>query len=283
MLRTLKPILWVPWRMIERLLLSAVDGDKGVVIMGYPRSGTSLLSRIVHELGYSFGDTRRMRTPDWKNPEGFFEQVRVNRIDVALMQQGGNRSVQHFSLNGGMRPQSLIAKMARLFTRVRMLFVIKQLKANSSRWAIKLFPAPYYFWREYVSSAKIVAIYRDPLASAYSSSRVFGRMSFRDYIDDWTKANEELLYHIGTKDSFLMSVESLAEPGVQKSVLQQLRLFLQTPDTVALPTILHSSAFASTHAEVQRLHELYPLPKRTEEVWRALEKRAAADRDGRSR
>lgn len=54
------------------------------VITGMHRSGTSLVARLFHEAGVDMGDPARFYTPDRWNPEGYFEQTDIHRVNMPL-------------------------------------------------------------------------------------------------------------------------------------------------------------------------------------------------------
>lgn len=60
---------------------SAGSGD--VVVVGAPRSGTSLVAQLVAASGVDFGD--HLLPPDAGNPRGFLEDTRVSDLDDELL------------------------------------------------------------------------------------------------------------------------------------------------------------------------------------------------------
>lgn len=49
------------------------------------RSGTSLVTRIFHAMGADLGDEKSFYRPDRWNPEGYFEQPDIHRINMPLV------------------------------------------------------------------------------------------------------------------------------------------------------------------------------------------------------
>lgn len=265
--------LWAPWRAVERRMFPIPNQDEEVfVVLGFPRSGTSLIAKLLAASGISFGDVSQFRPADWRNPEGFFEYASMNRIDMALMRQGDNISQHSFSSDGRIRAKRFLARIQRIFTRLMMLRVLNNIRSHSTRWAFKEFPAPFYFWAPYVSKAKIVAVYRDPIETSYSESKSFGRMSFVQYLDEWTRAHEELLYHLGTRKSVLISLSDLSAPESCSRVVTALATFIGGDVKHLEKGISGGDRFNKTKDAVQRLVQMYPLPLRTKEVLAALER-----------
>ena len=77
---------------------AAMSTDAIVVVTGLPRSGTSMLMRML-EAGGVPALTDGLRTADEDNPHGYFEDERVKRLadDAAWLDQAGGRSVKIIS------------------------------------------------------------------------------------------------------------------------------------------------------------------------------------------
>lgn len=69
-----------------------------MVILGTPRSGTSLLAGLLADAGFDPGPDLIPSTPD--NPRGFFESLRVNRINDELLVD----AVEHDVADGALVP-----------------------------------------------------------------------------------------------------------------------------------------------------------------------------------
>lgn len=63
----------------------------GIVVMGPFRSGTSLVCRILSELGVDFGPTNRMLKPDIFNPGGYMQRADVRQANNRLIRSAGSR------------------------------------------------------------------------------------------------------------------------------------------------------------------------------------------------
>lgn len=60
---------------------------KTVMVLGCPRSGTSLLSGLLSKLGVNMGNN--LRRPDKYNPEGYFEDIELLAINERLFTRAG--------------------------------------------------------------------------------------------------------------------------------------------------------------------------------------------------
>lgn len=264
-------VVWPLWHRAVSASLKDMKNDDVFVVLGFPRSGTSIISTLVHAAGVSFGEARHFKKADWRNPRGFYEYSDMNRIDEALMEQSGNDSPLAFSQSGRIRTRTLWGRVRRFTTRLRMVRVLASIRGSSRRWAFKQFPATFYFWADYVPQAKIVAVYRDPIESAYSLSKSFGRYSFAQYIDLWTSAHEELLYLLTTRKSVLMSLSALADGDEREKSLGVLATFVGADVETLKKAMSGEERFLKTKGAVADLQNTYPLPARTQAVLRSLE------------
>ena len=62
----------------------------GVIVLGAFRSGTSLTSRILSELGVNFGPASRMLKPDLFNPSGYLQRADVRQVNNRLIRSAGS-------------------------------------------------------------------------------------------------------------------------------------------------------------------------------------------------
>ena len=264
--------LWYPWRSFERSLTQKKQNNEEVfVVLGFPRSGTSLVARLVSAAGISFGNPNRFRPADWRNPEGFFEYRDMNYIDRSLMKQAGNVSQHAFFNEGGIRARNTWYRLMRFFTRIRMVRVLRDIRSTGARWAFKEFPASFYFWSPYVPHARLIGVYRHPIEVAFSESRSFGRRSFLQYLEEWTRAHEELLYHLGTRPSILISLSDMARAETRTPVLRKLAVFVEGDASALEKTFSGKERFEKTKDALETFKQTYPLPARTQEVLAALD------------
>lgn len=65
---------------------------KNCLVFGSGRSGTSMLSGILHQAGYYMGE--KLHQPRDSNPKGFFEWYRINRINEEILAAHDRRGVK---------------------------------------------------------------------------------------------------------------------------------------------------------------------------------------------
>lgn len=60
---------------------------KSIIVIGYGRSGTSLTSDILHQLGVNMGPPRSWRPADSANQKGYFENTAFVRANQSILEQ----------------------------------------------------------------------------------------------------------------------------------------------------------------------------------------------------
>ena len=65
------------------------DTNCGIIVLGVFRSGTSLVSQLLHHLGVDFGMDKRVIRGTRDNPGGTFEHRQINKINGRLLQSAG--------------------------------------------------------------------------------------------------------------------------------------------------------------------------------------------------
>ena len=68
--------------------LQKVRVEECVLIIGMHRSGTSLIARYIHDLGYSIGDD--IMSPSFDNPEGFYENNLIVELNNSILKKFGS-------------------------------------------------------------------------------------------------------------------------------------------------------------------------------------------------
>lgn len=272
-MKRLKDIILFPfWRLWARFERGTkiLDEKPHFVVLGFPRSGTSLVSRILASAGIGFGNENKFKRADRRNPKGFFEYADAIRLDEKLIKQSGFSFPYGFDDNASLRAQGMFNRFRRLLTRRKMISILCDIAGSGDRWAIKEFPLTFYFWEPYMPHTKIIGVYRDPIANAHSVHKSFRRHTFRQAIEQWTKANKELIYHLSTKESILIKLEDLSDKNKKEAILKQLVSFLGTGSVKTMLEIVG----AVSHNEKSvagKVSQIYPLNQETKDVLAALE------------
>ncbi len=261
-------LVWPLWQALTARFAAVKSGTGAIVVLGMPRSGTSIAARLVAAGGVYFGAQSQMRPADPRNEDGFLELREMNKLDDRLVAESGFASHLCAEPNLGLRAVSH-QRMSRLKTRYRMQRLLASL-AQKTPWGFKETPFTFYWWRTYVPKARIVAIYRDPRACADSIHRTFGRFTYGQALDWWTRGNTELLYHLSRHDSVLVKMEDLLDPSRQDAALKKIAAFCGGSAEElkqSLPQRVRSSGRDT-------LQHMPALPMQTQAVLEALEKLA---------
>lgn len=261
--------LWRIWAVLSRGM-RVNKAQPCFVVLGFPRSGTSLVSRLLAGAGISFGDETQWKHSDWRNPKGFYEYADAIRLDEKLAQQSNFTSPYAMGGTAGLRAQGAVNRFRRLHARFAMMRILRSMSSGGGAWAMKQFPTTFYFWEPYLAHAKIVAVYRDPLENAYSVHKSFRRATFRQALRQWTEANKELVYHVTTKESMLIKLEDITDPAARAKILPRLIAFLGQGSTEELSKMIEPFT-AESKMHIERLKE-YPLDQDTKEVYATLER-----------
>ncbi|MGB8341496.1 MAG: glycosyltransferase [Chthoniobacterales bacterium] len=134
-----------------------------ICIAGAHRSGTSMLTRLLHEAGLELGPERDMMPAQTDNPDGFWENLRFVAInDEVLNELGGAWDLppaagEDFN-DARLQPLQLKAK----------LLIESFAHRNIWGWKDPRNSLTLPFWRSLLPDLKVVVMVRNPLEVAYS-------------------------------------------------------------------------------------------------------------------
>lgn len=264
--------LWVFWRNFERKQRKIAG--TAYIVMGSPRSGTSLMSELLKECGVYFGEKNDLGTVDERNPHGFYQHNTLFNLSQKFLEEAGYETELDIHTNLNLRAKGMLNKVSRMITRFRMLRFLKKFSQGKERWGFKMFPIFLYFWRNYLPQVKIVGVFRDPISSANSVVRILnagGRYTFEQALDFWNRANRDLIYHLSVNEGILVKYDDLFDPAKQDIILRALVEFSGGGDTDHLKKFIESELNRSGRA-VEVLKGRYPLRSEIRETLTALEK-----------
>jgi len=240
------------------------------VVMGFQRSGTSLLTNLVRSCGVSLGEDNQFRPPLISNPDGFFEHKQIFRLSWKYLRQAGIKDGT--TQNIYFTPTSLGKKIVRLATIRKMHVALNRLSSRNHKWGMKLFPLFYYFWKDYLPKHKIVAIYRDPFASTHSYLEIFwpARFTFEDGLKQWLQAQKDLLYHISQTDSLLIRYEDLIDESKNDQIVQALVDFIGDGNVSTTKALIDPSLNRSIK-KVSKMSNIYSINNEISHVLSVLD------------
>ena len=138
-----------------------------LIVLGMHRSGTSVVTNLLSQLGFYIGEEGELTTPSWQNPQGFFERRDLRAICDDLLHRSGADWWKVSNFDADAVSGELVA---------RTLPLIRQLVSdldNHGSWAIKeprlclLLP----IFLSVIRDPAVVLVVRDPVEVAQSLRR----------------------------------------------------------------------------------------------------------------
>lgn len=129
---------------------------RAILVLSVPRAGSSAVAGVLHRLGVDMGEGHLQQGNEW-NAKGYFEDTRWQRIDKAVV---GDRY-------GHEQPTAIHRKHAEAYKALAETCDVKLL------WGVKdprLCFTAQFVW-PYLEDARVVAVMRNPMASALSLMR----------------------------------------------------------------------------------------------------------------
>ena len=220
------------------------------IITGMHRSGTSLIARLFSEAGADFGDTRTFYPPDQWNPDGYFEQIDIHRINMPLI-NGPFGKFAYFHLPS---TKTISRRSLRFADQIRdTAATFDNCIVKENRFCLTL-PA----WREHGTSVeKILICLRSPLMVA-CSLRQRNRIPIRLGFQLWQTHLERLLENSTEIPTHFISYKSLLNEEAYLSEIQSAFSFMgMNHSTSALANICEGRIRFRTNP-TQENHSKFP-------------------------
>jgi hypothetical protein len=144
--------------------------NTGIIILGMPRSGTSLVAHMVQTWGAYGGANDDFRAADTWNPKGYWEYGPLRRFNKELLASiGTNERVPPDD------DRPLKQKASEPEYRARALQLIATMQAGGAAWFWKdpLLSIALPFWNKIWKDAVFIIPVRDPYDSALSQQKMF--------------------------------------------------------------------------------------------------------------
>ena len=257
----------------EKKNQKAFEGKKAFVVLGFQRSGTSMVCDMLNRAGVYFGDPKELMAPDSRNPNGFFEHKRLFKLCRKFLKESGKTMDYNFNFEKQLKAEGYANRFSRFFTRISIMNILSRIPSNREVFGIKSFPIFWYFVKPYLPKEKIViAVYRDPFSVATSFETAWpGRFNVSQIIHFWTIAHKDMIFHLSAEKNFaLFSYEDLIDPEKRKNIVKKIHE-ISGLDPVKLESVFDDKLNRSG-GRASRLKEMYPLPEETKKVLESLEK-----------
>ncbi len=267
--------IWNIQKKISKNLNASNFKEKNlVVILGFARSGTSLLGGLLDSAGFYFGEDSDMKKSDIRNPQGFFENDFIFDLSRQFLKESGFEN-ELPDPTKNLKAKRGINRIKRFFTRIKIQKTLFSLISKSNLVAFKNFPIFFYFWKPYLPKHKIIAIYRDPFSVVESFMKAWpaGRFTAEQVLNYWTLANKDVLYHLasGKDNSILIKYEDLFGSDRQDEILNKIISFLGVGSFDKMKSVLNPELNRSSKNS-NKLKDIYPLSETTKAVLLALDK-----------
>lgn len=254
-----------------------------VVVAGMHRSGTSLLSRLLVELGVSLGSD--FVNADRDNPDGYLEER-----DLVTFHSTYYLTDLKDSINGwpdwGWEPSRTISPLGRHEWRAAAEALMQKRKANRGEkywgWKDPRSTLVLPFWREINQGLQVLGIYRSPWDLSDALQRI-GHPEFRQnphkILPLWTTYNRRLVeYKLAYPDEMvLLHAQRLSsDPDSLVELLKDRWEFKVTdlPESTSLNSLVRSTRLQTTplNDPIERLYWItYPEVMQT---WQELQEEA---------
>ncbi|MEM8705992.1 MAG: sulfotransferase [Actinomycetota bacterium] len=129
-----------------------------VLVLGSPKSGTSVTAGIVNRLGISMGPD--LRLPDARNPRGYFEDVAWNALHDDMLAAAGGGPWQLPDAD------ALDAVAPGFAERIEALVAERPV---DTEWGVKVGPSVLRHVIPFVPAPRLVLVARNPLQTARSA------------------------------------------------------------------------------------------------------------------
>jgi GT2 family glycosyltransferase len=244
-----------------------------ICIAGAHRSGTSMLTRLLHACGLFLGPKNALMPPQADNPDGFWEHLGFVALNDELLNLlGGAWDLPPKADETFMRPE-----LDPLRLKARLLME----SFDSARvwgWKDPRNSLTLPFWRNLLTGMKTVIMVRNPLEVAYSMKERNGT-SYSFGLRLWEIYNRRLIEATGEPSRLITHYDSFFEDA--ESELGRIAEFIYLPDTqISSAAALVTKRRRHTHFTVDDLIDARVAPE-VIDLYRALI--AEASRRGRSK
>lgn len=258
---------------IEKNNKKSFEGKRAFVVLGFQRSGTSMVCDMLNRAGVYFGDSKELMAPDTRNPNGFFENKKLLKLCRRFLRESGKTMDYNFNFERQLKAEGYTKRFSRFFTRISIMNLLSKVASRKEVFGIKSFPIFWYFIKPYFAKERtVLAVFRDPFSVASSFETAWpGRFNISQIIHFWTIAHNDMLFHLSAEKNFvLFSYEDLMDSEKRKNIVRKINE-ISGLDSEKLESVFDDRLNRSG-SRAGRLKDSYPLPEETKKVLESLEK-----------
>jgi GT2 family glycosyltransferase/glycosyltransferase involved in cell wall biosynthesis len=246
-----------------------------ICIAGAHRSGTSMLTRLLHACGLYLGTENELMPPQTDNPDGFWEHLGFVRLNDELLHELGG-------------DWDLPPKSDESFTSLRLDPVRLKGRLLIERfdgegvwgWKDPRNSLTLPFWQQLVPRLKTLIMVRNPLEAAHSMRRRNGT-SYSFGLRLWEIYNRRLIEAASGKDQLVTHYDLFFQEP--ESELRRIADFIGLPDAkVARAAALVATRRRNIHFTMEQLIDARVSPE-VIELYRALLAEASSGRANKGR
>ena len=146
--------------------------SKEVIVLGSPRSGTSMTAGVLSILGVDMGEVRQ---PDFENPTGYYEDIEISRLIEDIFKETDPYS------DGFHPPSMTLLKKKLVLYRKRAQQIVMRRRKKTNFWGWKV-PSLIFILElllPYLQNPHFVIVVRKPLNIASSMIKYGQRKGYR--------------------------------------------------------------------------------------------------------
>lgn len=132
---------------------------QAAVILGMHRSGTSLVAKILHEMGFYFGEDSELMSAKVENPTGFWERHDVMDLNDRILTKVDASWVKV----SGLVEMDISKEVGNEFDE-EIKAIVESLELKSKKWCIKdpRLCLTWPVWKTYLEEPILVLVFRHP-------------------------------------------------------------------------------------------------------------------------
>jgi GT2 family glycosyltransferase/glycosyltransferase involved in cell wall biosynthesis len=246
---------------------SNAETQKAICIAGAHRSGTSMLTRLLHGCGLYLGPKDALMPPQADNPDGFWEHLGFVALNDELLDGLGGAWDLPPKADENLSSERLDA------VRMKARFLIESFdSAEVWGWKDPRNSLTLRFWEDLLPTLKTVIILRNPLEVAYSMRKRNGT-SYAFGLRLWEIYNRRLIETAGNHERLVTRYDLFFENPEKE--LQRIANFIGLPDAGITKTAnLVATKRRHTHFTVDQLIDAR-VSREVIDLYRALSSEAS--------
>jgi GT2 family glycosyltransferase/glycosyltransferase involved in cell wall biosynthesis len=249
---------------------NSADSQTAICIAGAHRSGTSMLTRLLHVCGLYLGPKSELMPPQADNPDGFWEHLGFVALNDELLSELGGA----WDLPPTTDESFADERLAPLRMKARLL-IERFSSAGLWGWKDPRNSLTLPFWQDLLPSMKTLIMVRNPLEVAHSMKERNGT-SYSFGLRLWEIYNRRLIDRANWRDRLVTHYDLFFEDP--ESELRRIAQFVGLSDTkVISAAALVTKRRRHTHFKVDDLIDAHVAPE-VIELYRVLIDEASTTR-----